>query len=110
MNNNTNESKSESITHKNAIDNMRNNQASIMVKYGLSSEQFEDMVRLLDREDIFSSVDNHPEFIRKDLTKGYEKGNVEIVSNLFGKILDNVRGSNEVGPIDLIEDDNCSDF
>ena len=58
--------------------------------YNLTDEQIEEMEKMFQEISSYSEVDKTPEIVRYDTSKGFVKGNVEIVSTLFSNILDKV--------------------
>lgn len=62
--------------------------------YNLTDEQIEEMEKMFQEISSYSEVDKTPEIVRYDTSKGFVKGNVEIVSTLFSNILDKVREVN----------------
>ena len=62
--------------------------------YNLTDEQIEEMEKMFQEISSYSEVDKPPEIVRYDTSKGFVKGNVEIVSTLFSNILDKVREVN----------------
>mgnify|MGYP000274117554 CR=1 FL=1 len=61
-------------------------------KYNLTSKQIEKMKKMFQEISSYRVGDRAPELVRYDTSKGFVKGNVEIVSTLFSNILDKVRG------------------
>jgi|TARA_Y100000310_G_C20532102_1_gene739009 hypothetical protein len=71
------------------IDTMRGNQTRLMDEFDISSEQFDEIIKLYGEG--YGKVDTTGELLRKDITKGYIKDNVVIVSKEISDIIDKVR-------------------
>ena len=71
------------------IDTMRGNQTRLMDEFDISSEQFDEIIKLYGEG--YGKGDTTGELLRKDITKGYIKDNVVIVSKEISDIIDKVR-------------------
>jgi len=74
---------------QNGIDTMRRNQIHLMDEFNISSEQFEEIIKLY--EEGSEKENMRMELLLKDITKGYILDNVVIVSKEISDIIDKVR-------------------
>jgi len=86
--------KDEDIWVRHLLDDLRNNQILILDEYNLSSNQFEvmlEVLEVLEYNTTYSEKKTSPELLRKDITKGYVKDNVVIVSKIISDMINFVR-------------------
>jgi len=73
---------------QNGIDHMRNNQIHLMDEFNISTNQFEEIIKLYGEG---FGKEGGTELLRKDITKGYISDNVVLVTKVISDIIDKVR-------------------